>query len=73
VLGSCWAGYLRYERGIAREYARLPQERFREGRAKLLRGFLERPALFATPAFRRRRERRARRNLARALALLESR
>jgi predicted metal-dependent HD superfamily phosphohydrolase len=71
VLGAGRARYLRYERGIAREYSGLPPEQFREGRAELLRGFLARPALYATPSFRRRLERRARRNLARALAGLE--
>ena len=71
VLGAGRARYLRYERGIAREYSGLPPEGFREGRAELLRGFLARPALYSTPGFRRRLERRARRNLARALARLE--
>ena len=64
VLGGCWASYRRYERGIVREYARMPPESFREGRAELLHGFLARPELYATPAFRQRLERRARRNLA---------
>jgi predicted metal-dependent HD superfamily phosphohydrolase len=72
VLGACRTRYLRYERGIAREYARMPVERFREGRVKLLRGLLARPELYATPGFRRRLERRARRNLARALVQLEA-
>jgi predicted metal-dependent HD superfamily phosphohydrolase len=72
VLGVCWQKYLRYERGIAREYALLPPESFREGRAGLLRGFLARPELYSTPDFRRRLERRARRNLARALVQLEA-
>ncbi len=69
VLGAGRAAYRRYERGIAIEYAGLPG--FREGRARLLREFLARPALYATPGFRRRLERRARRNLARAVARLE--
>jgi len=71
VLGACRARYLRYERGIAREYARMPVERFREGRVKLLRGFLSRSEIYATPGFRRRLERRARRNLGLAIARLE--
>jgi predicted metal-dependent HD superfamily phosphohydrolase len=66
VLGAPWSRYLRYERGIAREYTAMPPEAFREGRARLLRGFLDRPALYATPLFRK-LERRARANLARAL------
>ncbi len=73
VLGAGRLRYMRYERGIAREYAGLPPERFREGRARLLRDFLARPTLYAAPGFRRRLERRARRNLALALARLEGR
>ena len=71
VLGGRWAGYLRYERRIAREFSGMPRARFREGRARLLRGFLERPALYATPSFRRRFEGRARRNLLRAIRRLD--
>ncbi len=70
VLGAPWGRYLHYERGIAREYAAMTPEAFREGRARLLRGFLDRPALYATPLFHE-QERRARANLARALARLE--
>ena len=71
VLGAPWAAYLRYERRIAREYSGLPAERFRQGRARLLRGLLARPAIYATPSFRKRLERRARRNLLRAALRLE--
>jgi predicted metal-dependent HD superfamily phosphohydrolase len=71
VLGSSRSAYLRYERAIAREYAGMPPESFREGRARLLRELLARPVLYGTPAFRRRLEKRARRNLARALLELE--
>jgi predicted metal-dependent HD superfamily phosphohydrolase len=71
VLGAGWAAFRRYERGIAQEYAGLPPAAFREGRAMLLREFLARPALYATAGSRRRLERRARRNLAGALARLE--
>jgi len=73
VLGAGWARYLRYERGIALEYSGMPQASFREGRARLLRGFLARPLLYQTPAFRRRLERRARRNLTRGIARLTGR
>ena len=71
VLGAAWRRYLRYERGIAREYSVMPSAAFLKGRARLLRGFLDRPALYATPGFRGRLERRARANLARALERLE--
>ena len=71
VWGGCWARFLRCERRIAREYSGLPLERFRAGRTALLRCFLRRPFLYATPEFRRRYERRARENLTHALARLE--
>jgi predicted metal-dependent HD superfamily phosphohydrolase len=70
VLGSRAGRYRAYERRIGREYARLSPGLFRAGRAELLRGFLERPAIYATPFFRERWEQRARRNLARARARL---
>jgi predicted metal-dependent HD superfamily phosphohydrolase len=70
VLGGRAGRYRVYEHGIRREYSRMPPERFRAGRIELLRGFLARPAIYATCFFRERYERRARRNLARACARL---
>lgn len=60
-----------YEAQIRREYAWLPEEAFREGRMKVLRGFLERSSIYATPAMRARCEAPARANLERSLARLD--
>jgi predicted metal-dependent HD superfamily phosphohydrolase len=53
---------------VRREYAHVPDADFRDGRRRILRGFLERPRLYATEYFRRRFEAQARENLARAIA-----
>lgn len=72
VLGSGACRYRVYERRIGREYAHLPPERFRAGRAALLRGFLDGARIYSSDFYWKRRERRARRNLARACARLLS-
>lgn len=72
ILGAPAAQYDAYERAIRREYAYVPDEAFRAGRAALLRGFLTRPMIFATAHHRQRYEQRARRNLAQSLVRLAS-
>jgi predicted metal-dependent HD superfamily phosphohydrolase len=67
ILGAERARYDEYEAQIRREYAFVPEEAFRLGRAAILRKFLERPAIFSTANFRKRYEARARENLARSL------
>ena len=59
-----------YERQVRAEYAHVPNFIFRRERAKLLRAFLSRPAIFHTPIFAARYEQPARANLARSLARL---
>jgi predicted metal-dependent HD superfamily phosphohydrolase len=70
ILGADAARFDEYERQIRAEYAFVPEARFREKRAEILRAFLARDAIFATPSFARRFEATARANLARALAQL---
>lgn len=55
---------------IRAEYAHVPDEEFRVGRARILSSFLARPRLYSTPHFYARLEQRARDNLQRALARL---
>lgn len=57
--------------GIRREYAWVPETVFRKKRAAILRGFLERPAIYATAYFRGKYEAQARLNLASAIQRLE--
>jgi len=70
VLGADPARFDEYDRQIRDEYACVPEDVFRDKRGEVLRGFLSRPEIFATPSLARRFERVARANLARALARL---
>ena len=68
ILGADPAGFDRYESAIRREYAAVPAELFRAGRAAVLHRFLNRRAIYATDEFRSLYESRARTNLARSVA-----
>jgi len=72
VLGAAPAEYDRYAAAIRREYAWVPQDDYRAGRARVLEGFLARPRIYATEPFFDRLEARARANLHRELAALRS-
>jgi predicted metal-dependent HD superfamily phosphohydrolase len=71
ILGRETAEFERFERAIRAEYAWVPESEYRAGRGRILRGLLERQALYQTIPFRIRYEETARRNLARALARLD--
>lgn len=71
VLGGGAEEYARYAAAIRAEYAEVPDELFRPGRAAVLRGLLELPRLFRTETARARYEERARANLAAEIAELE--
>ena len=68
ILGAEPARFAEYERQIRDEYGFVPEAVFRDKRAAILRGFLERPALFATAHYADRLDQSARANLARAIA-----
>lgn len=70
ILGSSPERFARYDLDIRREYAWVPAEVYRLRRAEVLRGFLERPAVYATEWFRERLEATARANLQGALERL---
>jgi predicted metal-dependent HD superfamily phosphohydrolase len=63
VFGRPRREFRAYTRRIRSEYAWVPEPKYRAGRAALLAVFLRRPAVYRSAAFRRRYERRARRNL----------
>lgn len=67
ILGAAPARFEEYERQIRAEYGFVPEALFRVKRAEILRGFLDRPALFSTPGCAARFDAPARVNLARAL------
>ncbi|MBS2015229.1 MAG: hypothetical protein JST00_20235 [Deltaproteobacteria bacterium] len=70
ILGESPATFARFERDIRREYAWVPPAAYAAGRATVLRRFLEREHIYATPLFRDRYEARARANIEGALRAL---
>jgi predicted metal-dependent HD superfamily phosphohydrolase len=67
ILGGEADAYDEYDRAIRLEYAHVPEEAYRVGRASVLRSFLARPAIYLTDYFRDRYEAAARENLARSI------
>lgn len=65
--------YAAYAAAVREEYAEVPEETFRAGRAGLLRRLLDRPALYRTSPARARWEATARHNLETELMLLGER
>jgi len=72
ILGSTPDLFAAYEDAVRREYGWVPDALWREGRRKVLQGFLDRPAIYASPQFRASHEATARANLARSLERLAS-
>ena len=70
ILGAAPARFAEYERQIRDEHAHVPELLFRAKRAEILRGFLLREPLFATPAFAARFEVAAKTNLEAAVTSL---
>jgi predicted metal-dependent HD superfamily phosphohydrolase len=63
ILGAHEETYRQYSNAIRAEYGWVPGPAYREGRARILKNFLERPVLFFTPALAARYEMQARRNI----------
>lgn len=72
ILGAAPARYRRYERDVRAEYRAVSDDRFWRARLAVLRGFLERTAIFRTPYFYDRLENQARENLAEAVRELQA-
>lgn len=70
VLARSTDGYDRYAVAIREEYAHVPEEAFRAGRAAVLRHLLDLPALYRLPRLPDRWEEAARANLRRELNTL---
>jgi predicted metal-dependent HD superfamily phosphohydrolase len=70
ILGADDDAFDAYDVAIRSEYAHIPNDRYREGRKRVLAGFLARDRIFTTPEFAG-LEGRARGNLGRALGRLE--
>jgi predicted metal-dependent HD superfamily phosphohydrolase len=72
ILSSPAPRYAEYTAQVREEYAAVPDEAFRAGRAAILRPFLDRRSIYATGHARAEWEPRAREQLAREICALES-
>ncbi|GGE75455.1 DUF4031 domain-containing protein [Nesterenkonia cremea] len=72
VLGRERALYRRYAQQVRQDYAHVPEEQFRAGRAQVLQRLLEAPPLFRTTTGRRLWEGQARNNMEQELRELTS-
>ena len=72
ILGASPARFAEYERQIRAEYAHVDEASFRAGRARVLQGFLARPAIYFTAPYREALEARARANLGQSLVRLQA-
>ncbi len=70
VLGAAPDQYEAYVRGVRKEYAHVPEEGWRIGRAAVLRGMLEAAPLYPEPSYRQALEATARRNMSEELKRL---
>lgn len=70
VLGAPAERYDDYAVAVRAEYAHVPDEAWRVGRAQVLQRFLDAPVIYPDPGFRDWLEAQARENLARELASL---
>lgn len=70
ILGADPAGYAAYVAGVRSEYRHVDDDDWRVGRAAVIKGFLDRPAIYRTLPGRDRWEARARANLTAELAEL---
>ncbi|WP_454760388.1 HD domain-containing protein [Caulobacter segnis] len=70
ILGAEAQAYDAYAHAIREEYAHVPEEAYRLGRARVLQYFLDAPTLFPDPDFAARFDAAARGNLAREIASL---
>jgi len=72
ILAAGEKRYAAYTTAVRREYAHVPDGRFRRGRAAILEGFLAEPWIYHTPTGRARWEERARANLAQEITHLRA-
>ncbi len=70
ILGKSEQDFDRYETGIRQEYRYVPEEQFKQGRAAILEGFLNRDSIYSTDFFRKKYEEQARKNLQKSIAEL---
>jgi predicted metal-dependent HD superfamily phosphohydrolase len=72
ILGAEPARYDAYAAAIRKEFAHVPDAAYRAGRSDVLRRFAARPVIFPDPVFAKTYDQKARDNLAREVAALQS-
>ncbi|HVQ89335.1 MAG TPA: metal-dependent phosphohydrolase [Actinomycetes bacterium] len=72
ILAEPWSTYAEYTWAIRREYELIPDDEFRPARARILKGFLQQPAIYRLPTSYERWESLARANVTREINELES-
>jgi predicted metal-dependent HD superfamily phosphohydrolase len=70
ILGASPGDYEQYTKDVRKEYSIYPDILYKPGRKKVLKHFMEMPALFKTEFFRKRLESQARENITRELESL---
>ncbi|XP_053394470.1 uncharacterized protein LOC123523487 [Mercenaria mercenaria] len=71
ILGVSDSDYKKYADEIRQEYIHIPDQLFKQGRAKVLRSFLKVPNIYATEIFRNKFEKQARENIEAEIRRLE--
>ena len=71
ILGKDEVRFNEYEQGIRKECSQYPDELYNQGRAEILKGFLERDFLYQTDYFRNNYEDKARKNLQKIIETLQ--
>lgn len=69
ILAAPAPRFLEYQAQIHQEYSWMPRDEFQRARKMILKGFLERPAIYQTDWFAERLEKRARVNIAEELRI----
>ena len=67
ILGAPEPRFAEYERQVRQEYGWVPEDAFRQGRARILASLLSRASIYSTDWFISRLEEQARKNLSRSL------
>jgi predicted metal-dependent HD superfamily phosphohydrolase len=70
ILGAVPTLYDTYASAIRKEFAHIPDDAYRVGRAEVLRRFVARPVIYPDPVFAKQYDRQARENIAREIASL---
>lgn len=71
ILGKTPEEFDEYEQNIRKEYSRVPEDQFRQGRSAILKMFLERDSIYLTDFFKGKYESQARVNLQRSIESLK--